>query len=189
MSALAYSPAGFPRPTVRRVRRRGLGACVDSALQPVQGIAISDPNYRAASASNFANWLNWLQCTSPAGTSITLSAADQQLAQQFGIDTSNLSNSGRPGAYIPPSGPTATQPAGAPSPVSRVPATVQPVWGSTPAIVPVVATPSPTSTQPVGPASSSVGFLSTTFLGFPLWLWGAGVAAYFVFFSGGGHGR
>lgn len=85
----------------------------------------------------------------------------------------------------------APAPAPAPQPIARVVAPAQPVWGAAPRVVPFsVPVLAPTSVQSTAPAGSApTSFLSTTLLGFPLWIWAAAAVGGYFLFSGGGHGR
>lgn len=195
MTALMYQPAGFRRapglqraPGLRRAQalpfqRRGFGqtaadfAAIAANLTP----GSADYQFFSGCAQNptapscirdFA-----AQAAQPVLTAQQQASVVQ--AQQQGATPPTIIGTA-PASWIPPVAPAVAQPA-APTPTlaSTPAATVQPVQMVQPANAP----------QPVGTAQPApVGFLSTTLLGIPLWIWGAAaVGGYFVFSQPGGY--
>jgi hypothetical protein len=212
MSPQMYTPSGFRLPPRTRgrvipinLRRRGMGDAASdyaaiaanlapgSALQAEALGCAANPTPYCSQAMADALSTPYLNATDYANTVRSIAAG------QGPAPLTATTFTGPPaGTSIPtaPAQPVAT----AALPIVQVaPATpnIQPV--SVPATTPMQtlqpsgspsALPNPRASNAGQASFLASGFLTTPILGFPLWLWGvAGVGAYFLFFSGGRHGR
>ena len=205
MSPSMMTPAGF-----RPLRTRGRVIPINIMRRRGLGDAASDyASIAAQLAPGSAMQQLFSGCAANPTAPACASAAQGALSTPYltGADYQATVNAIAAGQAPPPvtaytgPPPRTSLPTPAPSAPAAPVATVSqsasgPVITATPqiqSVAPVQTVQPAGMAQPPGttPApTGSVGFLSTTFLGFPLWAWGVGaVGAYFLFFSGGKHGR
>lgn len=200
---VSYQPGGFQKPALRRARvlpfRRGFGdaasdyAAIAAQLVPGsadQQIALGCSQNPSAPqcASALANALSTPYYTASQENQITSAiAAGNALGLPANVGAP-------PGTSIPAPAPAPTPPpvsvqqTAAPASIVATP-NIQPIAAPAPTPVPAA---SPTvQAAPVDTSGGSTSLLSTTFLGFPLWVWGIAAVGGFLIFSqqGGRYGR
>jgi hypothetical protein len=211
MRTLAYSPAGFRRAPVIPInarRRRGLGytsadyAAVAASVPP--GSALYQmatgcaQNPTQACADNLASELQTGFSTSQQqqafNAAIAAGNAGPQLAPVYSLSQIPSVPAPAPVAPAPAPSPVPAPAPAAPAPVSSLRISAFPplrLPSATPPQFPVQMVQPAGAVQPVDtsatiPQSSSVGLLSTTILGIPLWIWAIGGAGALYFLSKGG---